>query len=107
MTLLLVSAHDTENPLPSLLSESDAIRESLRPLTERLLLTVELISDASHQKIINTFSRLAGKIEIFHYSGHANGQRLGISEGGAYSGIAGLFGLETKPRERVRPNWFF
>ncbi|HOY20753.1 MAG TPA: CHAT domain-containing protein [Haliscomenobacter sp.] len=107
MTLLLVSAHDTENPLPSLLSESDAIRESLRPLTERLLLTVELISDASHQKIINTFSRLAGKIEIFHYSGHANGQRLGISEGGHIRGIAGLFGLENKTSGKGAPKLVF
>lgn len=107
MTFLLVSAHDPAHPLAYLLKELDSINESLRPLAERQILNVELKLDANNQDIINTFSRLAGKIEVFHFSGHANGKRLGIKGGGHIIGISELFGSKNTTSKKSVPKLVF
>lgn len=107
MTFLLVSAHDPERPLNYLLKELDSINESLRPLVERLMFKLELKLDVDNQDIINVFSRLAGKIEVFHFSGHSNGKKLGIKEGGHIKGISELFGLKDTKSKRSAPKLVF
>lgn len=107
MLFFLVLAHDEARPLNYLLDESDEISKTLWSLIERRVLEFKPINRATNEKINEFFLQKAGAIEIFHYSGHASGQRLDIPAGGHIKGMAGLFGLENDTPGKKAPRLVF
>ncbi len=106
-TFFWVSSHNAASPLPSVLDEFDAIAKSLRPLIERLILKLVFKLKADHASMIEEFSDLSGLIEIFHFSGHANGHRLDILGGGHIQGLARWFGLKNNAEGKSPPRLVF
>jgi hypothetical protein len=107
MIFFLVSAHDENKPLSALLDESDAIKKGLSSLEERSIIKYESINRATNEKVNEFFLKKAGEIAIFHYSGHADGQRLHIPGGGHIKGMAGLFGIENDTPGKSAPRLVF
>lgn len=81
--ILLAFANDRQGSfLRGIAEENKAILEALQPAQDKKLCEVELIPDATVQDLVDAFQRLRGRVRIFHYGGHADGDGLLISSGG-------------------------
>ncbi len=78
--ILLAFANDREgNFLRNIAAEQQAISRALREAERQKLCEVLVLADASLDDIIQTFKEERGRIGIFHYGGHADGDALHLS----------------------------
>lgn len=98
--IFLAAAHMKSSPLNALIEEVRAINKTLEPLSKQGRLQLLLNRAASIEDIFSTFGN-NNDIQIFHYAGHADGERLYLEEAGHIKGIAELFGL----RKEVGSPW--
>ncbi|MEM6347180.1 MAG: CHAT domain-containing protein [Bacteroidota bacterium] len=89
--ILLAFANDREgNFLRNIAAEQQAISRALREAERQKLCEVLVLADASLDDIIQTFKEERGRISIFHYGGHADGDALHLSsESGGEAQIDG------------------
>lgn len=78
-------------PLENLKEEYEKINDFFMPLDAKSYLKFRGEEDATTEGILQVFEQYGGQIELFHFSGHANGQALGLMEGlGNANGLAQL-----------------
>jgi hypothetical protein len=87
---LLAFANDQ---LPELVAERKGIQEALRAARERGSIELECEPNAGVADIFTLFGRHAGRIAVFHYGGHANGQSLQLQSASGSAEVAHGDGL--------------
>jgi len=89
--ILLAFANDREGKfLRNIAAEQQAISRALREAERQRRCEVLVLADASLDDIIRTFKEERGRIAIFHYGGHADGDALHLSsESGGEAQIDG------------------
>lgn len=88
---LLCFANQQDDYLPKLQEESQKINDTLSHLHDKGVLEVYREESVSVDSLAKALVRFRDRIEIFHYAGHANGERLDfVGGGGNASGIAEL-----------------
>ncbi len=88
-------ANDPGSHLGLLKQEASSVREVFRPLVEHGQLEFCHDETATSDEVFEALARLAGRLQVFHYAGHAGASSLKL-EGGAASasGVAQLLGRE-------------
>lgn len=89
--ILMAFANDREGSfLRNIAAEQQAISRVLRDAERKQVCEVLVLADASLDDIIRTFKEERGRIAIFHYGGHADGDALHLSsESGGEAEIDG------------------
>lgn len=91
--LLLTFANQLDGYLPNLKAESAAINAVLAPLHDKQTIEVYREESATATTVYDALMRFRDRIAIFHYAGHADGQRLYLEDNaGDAGGVATLLG---------------
>jgi hypothetical protein len=90
----LCSANVGEH-LSAVESELHAINKELKPLEQvQYLYTHYPLYDADSAMIYDFFVKNPNAIHLFHYAGHANGEKIQLKSGGRAKGLKDLFALQ-------------
>lgn len=93
--LYFTFANQTDEHLPQLKKEMDAVKESLRPLENRDFIKLEREESTTTEDLLKTLAAYPNRISIFHYGGHATGETLELEAGPANAkGLAQLLGAQ-------------
>lgn len=80
--ILIIYANDSMQRLSFLEKESKAIQHVLNSFLDKNF-EVKILPAASPQDLLNELKVHGEKVEVLHYSGHANGNELALMEQGA------------------------
>lgn len=98
---LVLFSNDLDNFLPSVERERKMIEEALENYSDTNRLKVVARSSVSIPEIFRLFNRYQGRIALFHFAGHAEGDGLQLNkdfsdnETGRAEGLADLFRREV------------
>lgn len=98
---LIVFSNDLDNYLPNIETERKIIEEALEHYDDTNRLKVITRSAVSIAELFRLFSRYSGRIALFHFAGHAEGNGLQFNENvvstttGKAEGISDLIGREV------------
>ena len=101
---LIVFSNDLDNYLSNIETERKLIEEALEHYDDTNRLKVITRSSVSLEELFRLFNRYSGRIVLFHFSGHADGQGLQFNrqitqtETGKAAGMAALLGREAKAK---------
>ncbi len=83
--ILLAFANSLSDYLDNLKRESRVLNQALEPWEDRYAIKVYREENASAREIIHAFNRFDGAIIIFHYAGHADGEKLMLDQSEGHS----------------------
>ena len=94
--IFLAFANSQDAYLDMLKHESRNINLALESLEDKQLVKIDSKENASIEDIFHSFNRFKGRISIFHYAGHADGNHLHLDDDSFAdsNGLAELFGSE-------------
>ncbi|MGB0862545.1 MAG: CHAT domain-containing protein [Saprospiraceae bacterium] len=95
--IFLAFANSQDAYLDMLKRESRIINHALEALEDKQLIKISREESAGIDEIFHNFNRFKGRIAIFHYAGHADGNELHL-DGDTFAnsaGLADLFGAES------------
>lgn len=91
--ILLTFANQLDGYLPNLKKESAAVNATLSTLHDKQLIEVYREESATAPTIYDALTRFRDRVVIFHYAGHADGQRLYFEDKtGDSAGVSALLG---------------
>mgnify|MGYP000353794660 CR=1 FL=1 len=93
--IFLAFANNQDAYLDMLKRESRNIKQALEALEDKQAIKISREESAGVDEIFHNFNRFKGRIAIFHYAGHADGEQLHLDDALANAdGLADLFGAE-------------
>ena len=99
MSNVIFLAFADENPdsLPALEEEYNRLRELLSPLDAREYIKLVPHGKTSQEQFFNTLNQYTGQLNILHFSGHASGEHIALSDGAGFTaGLATLLSQEPQ-----------
>ncbi len=91
--IFLAFANDADEHLGMLNKERDFIYDALHDAHEKNYIQVHKQENTSIDDVFNQFLRYDGRVEIFHYAGHASGTHLRLESGAGETELADAGGL--------------
>ena len=96
-TVVFALANSESDHLPLLKEESSIVDKWLSPLHDKGLIEVYRDESTTTKELASIINRFNERIRIFHYAGHAGGDKLLLEQGDAHAGgLAALFKLIAK-----------
>lgn len=93
-TIFFAFADHLTDSLPSLIEEKSEVSDLLLPLDARDFINLVVNESTSVESLVSILTEYQDQLAIFHFSGHANGELLEMSNIPAFAnGLAGLLGM--------------
>lgn len=94
-SVFLAYANQNDPSLPALEQEFEQVRGLLMPLFAKDYIRLVPFGKITTDQLVQTLDTHRGQLSIFHFSGHAAGDRIELSDGAGFSdGLAQLLGSE-------------
>lgn len=95
--IFLAFANDRDAHLPLLEAERKAIKEQLIPLANEQYFQLFDEATTSREDLINYLSEFNDRVAVFHYAGHAESDKIILSDGAAHAGgVARALSLQDR-----------